>query len=412
MKSTYILIISIMTFLLGSTVNQAQESVDSIMMEAGYANDVYYSFENGEVHSADRTNWDIAFYTLTWSAGIIINDGNGVELKLYPNADTSGWNAVDTTGFSGWPALYNSVDSWEEGAFNVSATGHPDYGWGVYNTITHNVVGDSVYIIKLADATFKKLWIVQKISIQNTYEFRFANLDGSDQVNVTLNCSDYSDKNFVYYSLANQQVRDREPVADSWDILFTKYMGVLDGGVRYPVTGVLNNVDIPANRFEMVDPDFEDWSAAPMDSTKTPIGHDWKYFDMNTFSYFVEDSLVFFVRNLSQDVYKLVFTSFDYTMGKAVFEKKLIEASAVAGISGNSSILIYPNPAYDFIEVKQEKGFEVDQISLTDLKGSVLFRSEMSSDKITIPVDGFKAGLYLITVRSGEQTAVQKVLIR
>ena len=65
---------------------------DSIAMGGGYANEVYYSFENGEVASAPRNNWDIAFYTLTWSAGIMINDGNGVELYLYPSADTSGWN--------------------------------------------------------------------------------------------------------------------------------------------------------------------------------------------------------------------------------------------------------------------------------------------------------------------------------
>ena len=49
---------------------------------------------------------------------------------------------LDTTGLSGWKQMYNSLDSWEEGAFNAHATGHPDYGWCTYNTITHNLEGE------------------------------------------------------------------------------------------------------------------------------------------------------------------------------------------------------------------------------------------------------------------------------
>ncbi|MBE0652976.1 MAG: T9SS type A sorting domain-containing protein [Bacteroidales bacterium] len=387
-------------------------TADSISMGPGYANDVYYSFTDGEVLSVDRSNWDIGFYTLTWSAGMIINDGTGTELRCYATADTSGWSAIDTTGLSTWPLLYNSVDDWEEGAFNRSAGGHPDYGWGVYNTITHNVVGDSIYILKLADGTYKKFWILQKISIENTYEFKYANLDGTDEMNVTLDVNDYTDKNFVYYSLSNDAVLDREPASDSWDILFTKYMGILEGGVPYPVTGVLNNVNVPANRFEMVAPDFEDWTAAPMDSTKTPIGHDWKYFDMTSFTYVVEDSLVFFVRDFNKDVYKLVFTAFDYMQGKAVFERSMIHASAVSEVSQNQRFVVFPNPATDFINVKSINGFEGGEIMITDYTGKTVLRNKMNAENVRIAVDQLKSGMYLLTVHSGNEAAVQKLLIK
>ncbi len=53
---------------------------DSVFLGSGYVNDIYYSFENGEIHSVDRKNWDIGFYANILSAGIITNDGNGVEL--------------------------------------------------------------------------------------------------------------------------------------------------------------------------------------------------------------------------------------------------------------------------------------------------------------------------------------------
>jgi hypothetical protein len=413
MKHLYVRAISAIVFALAtlSGVN-AQMTADSVMMGPGYANDIYYSFSEGEIHSVDRTNWDIGFYTLTWSAGVIINDGNGVELKVYPSADTNGWNALDTTGLSTWPVLYNSVEDWEEGAFNRSAGGHPDYGWGKYNTITHSVVGDSIYIMKLADGSFKKFWIIQKVSTENTYYFRYANLDGTNEVNVTLNCNDYTDKNFIYYSIETGEVLDREPASDSWDVLFTKYMGLLEGGVPYPVTGVLNNIDIPANRFEMVSPNFEDWTAAPMDSTKAPIGHDWKYFDMGIFAYEVEDSLVFFVRNFDKDVYKLVFTAFDYTQGKAIFEKSMVHASAVSEISQNHQFVVFPNPATDFITIKPVNGFEGGNVLITDFTGKTVYTGTMGEGNVRIPVDGLNSGMYLLSIHSGSQTAVQKLLIK
>ena len=109
---------------------------DSATMGAGYANDVYYSLDNGTVATPAAANWDIAFYTNTWSAGIITNDGRSVTLWAYPTADTSGYATLDTTGLSTWPPLYNSTESWENGAFNRNSKNHPDYGWGIYNVIT------------------------------------------------------------------------------------------------------------------------------------------------------------------------------------------------------------------------------------------------------------------------------------
>ncbi len=87
---------------------------------------------------------------------------------------------------------------------------------GVFTTSSaHEVIGDSLHIIKYLDENndefFKKLWIEKKISMQNTYVFKFADLDGSNEVNQVINCNDYSDKNFVYYSLLNETILDREP---------------------------------------------------------------------------------------------------------------------------------------------------------------------------------------------------------
>ncbi len=389
-----------------------QMTVDSIVMGPSYANDIYYSMENGEVHSVDRDNWDIAFHTLTWSSEILINEGAGAELRTYPKADTSGWDAIDTTGLSTWPVLYNDEHEWLNGAFSRFTKGHPDYGWGVYNAITHDVVGDSLYILTFADGTAKKIWIQRKISTQNVYKFKYADLDGSNEVAETVGCADYASKNFVYYSLHTGELLDREPASGSWDILFTKYIAIQENGTPYPVTGVLNNIDVPANEFNEVGQDFDDWSAKPMDSTKSPIGYDWKYFNMGTFSYVVDDSTAFFISTRATDVYKLVFSVFDYMAGKVVFSKSMVSPATVGEVIKDGQFAIYPNPASGMITLQAVHGLQPEVVTILDLSGRAVLRTEATGATVRLDVSGIPSGMYLVSIRTGDQQHIQKLLIQ
>jgi hypothetical protein len=387
--------------------------MDSVSMGEVYANDVYYSFENGEISSVERTNWDIAFYTAQFSDGIIINDGAGIELKVYENGDTTDWNSIDTTGLSTWPALYNSVDNWEVGAFNRNSLGHPDYGWGVYNMITHQVVGDSIFIVKYTDDTFKKLWMERKVSTENTFHFKYANLDGSNEINQVINCNDYANKNFVYYSLLDEMILDREPNSDTWDILFTKYNAILENGSPYIVTGALNNINVSGNRFDMVSNDYSDWSAMPMDTARETVGYDWKSFDFMT-GWTVHDSTVFFVMDISGNVNKLRFTGFEgMSSGKIVFEKSLASPASVSDTKTRMELNIFPNPASDFLKVDLAGEVKWKSISITDLSGKLIYNQEINEiGVITIPTDKLDAGLYLITAQSEQNIAIQKLIIQ
>lgn len=386
---------------------------DSVSMDAFYANDVYYSFENGDVLSVERANWDIAFYTNQISDGIITNDGAGIKLYLYENGDTTDWNAIDTIGLSSWPVLYNSVEDWEVGAFNRNALGHPDYGWGVYNNISHEVVGDSIYIVKWSDDTYKKLWVERKVSIQNTFHFKYANLDGSNEVNQVINCNDYEEKNFVYYSLLNDTILDREPTSDTWDILFTKYNVILENGSPYIVTGALNNINVSGNRFDMVGNDYSDWYAMPMDTARQTVGYDWKSFDFET-GWTVFDSTVFFVMDLNGDVNKLRFTGFEGMMsGKIIFEKSLASPASVSNIKNQKELIVYPNPASDFVQVDLSGDIKWESISISDLNGKLIYNQEVNlKGVVTIPVDKLNSGVYLVTTTSGQNIAVQKLIIQ
>ena len=302
---------------------------DTILI--GSNNEVYYSMSTGTKISVNRKQWDIAFRANRQSASILTNDAAGVELYTYKTAAISGWATVDTAGLYSWKNMANSTTDWEEGAFCRHQKGHPDYGWGKYNSVTHDVVGDSLFIIKLADGSLRKIWIVKKISVDNVFEFRYANIDGTNEVTVSLDCNAYTTKNFVGYSLTSNAITDFEPVASTqWDLLFTKYMytypaGGPNAGAQQPVTGVLSNYKVKVKKYENVTSDFMITGPQVMDSTRSPIGSDWKTYDYANNVYIIDESTAYFVQDRAGKINKLVFKGFTGgSTGRCIFQKEVI----------------------------------------------------------------------------------------
>lgn len=390
---------------------------DSVVMGPGYANDIYYSFENGVVASVARTNWDIGFRTTLWTASIITNGAAGVSLYTYPTADTTGWSAVDTTGLGTWPILYDSEDDWEEGAFCRNQLGHPDYGWGKYNPITHDVVGDSIYILKTLDGTFKKIWIQRKHSSANTYYIRLANLDGSDDHVVELNINPYTSKNFVYYEFGTESLLDREPDTNTWDVLFTKYMAIQPDGTPYPVVGALVNNKVYANEFYPVGPDFQDYLSVPFDSAKSAVGWEWKTFNMNTFTWTVADSTVFFVHTFKGDVYKLEFSKFEGSAtGNIVFSKEPMSASGIFEGTPSTQLAVYPNPVSDRFTV--DFGKEINgkaSLAIYDNTGKQVYSSSQNINGNKLPValtgSALSTGLHVMRIQTENGIFTSKFMI-
>lgn len=392
---------------------------DSISMGPAYANDVYYSMANGTVQTSPRATWDIAFRTLKLSSSILINDGSGVVLYTYPKSDTSGWASVDTSGLWGWKALYNDPADWENGAFMRNATGHPDYGWGIYNMVTHNLTGDSLFVIKLRDGSFRKLRIISKQSAANIYTFRYAMLDGSDERTVSEDLNNVVNTDFSGYSLQTHQRVAFQPDKSSWDILFTKYMSVQQNGTPYVVTGVLSNIDVSSKKFHPVELNYNDFGAGQWDSTRSSIGWDWKVFDMGSFAYKIVDSTVYFVKPANGDIYKLVFTAF---AGSATGVVKFDQAKAAGAWIGGPvqptiETIVYPNPARERINIIIP-GVSGEELSLflTDLTGRQLRADQPvsvadGSTVYSMDVTGVQPGIYFVTASCAAGKSVTKVLI-
>jgi len=395
---------------------------DAIYMGAGYKNEVYYSMAAGNMGAVDRSQWDIAFRANWMSASILTNDGAGVELYSYPKATFAGWATVDTAGIYSWKNMVNSTTDWEEGAFCRNQKGHPDYGWGKYNSVNHDVIGDSLFIIKLRDGSFRKLWIVRKYSTLNTYEFRYANLDGSSDTTISLDCTPYAAKNFIGFSITANQLVNFEPVdSPQWDILFTKYMYTYPAtspnpGVLYAVTGVLSNYKVKVKKFEHVPLNYIMTAPQTMDSTRSPIGYDWKIY---AGSYKVIDSLVYFVQDEGGKINKLVFKEFTgSSTGRIVLQKEVISFTGIDEIAKSGfNAAVYPNPVNNVMNLVINPGkSRTALVSLLDLSGRIILnqRYDLQAEELStlkIPVSGLPSGLYLIKIRAGSNVISRKVVV-
>lgn len=278
----------------------------TLTMGADYVNDVYYSLANGVVAEVNRLEWDIAFGVSAMSSSIIINEGSGVVLKEFPIDEAWQWaDAIDTVGYSTWGALYNGDEEWEDGAFGANATGGFNFGWGDYNPVNHNVEGVSLYVIKTRNNEYKQIFIEIKHSLDQIYIFKLADLDGSNQQNITLDVSD-SEANFVYYNLESNVRLDREPDASTWDLVFTKYY---DNSIPYVVSGVLQNIDVLAiAKDNVTDLTDDTYNEEEFSDLITTIGSNWKVYEAG--AYGIDSDRMYFVKDLAGDVYKIVFTDF------------------------------------------------------------------------------------------------------
>ncbi len=386
-----------------------------VVMGSGYANEVYYQFTTFNTSSAARDVWDISFMTTPESASILINDGTGATLWTYPYADISGWDAVDTIDLYTWPTMYNDPDDWENGAFNRNSAGDPDYGWGIYNPATQIITGDSIFIMQLIDDSFKKVWIVEKNILDNTYLLRYANLDGSDFQEVSIDCDPFTGKVMVGFNMQVNIPVDYQPVKESWDILFTKYMAWHPTGAPVIVTGVLSNPAVVAKKFYPVDPEFNDWESAPWDSSRSTIGWDWKWFDFNAMTYLIEDSMLFYVKDLFTNVYRLRFTGFEGTStGVIDFEIALVLAAGIDDSkNSNFNISLYPNPAVDVVNINirtVQAVSEMITLSILDMMGREI-RTELlqpGQRKTAWNVASLSPGPYMLLVTSGKERTLSK----
>ena len=389
-----------------------------VVTGAGYANDVYYSLENGTDTTVQRDNWDIGFIAQVMSVSILANNGSGVELYTYPDGDISDWATLDTTSID-WTPMYNSLETFD-GAFiaNIDTTNELDMGWGIYNMVNHHITGDSLFVIKTISGAWKKLAIIQKAAMQNTWEFKYANLDGTGEKIETITAGDYSDKYFIHYSIDSMKIQDREPAMDDWDLLFTKYIDYVP--TPYSVTGVLINDDhVMAQEVResgMVQSTHNSYVDTAFTDTISIIGSDWKKVNQS-YTFDLIDTVVYYLKTDGGDsndsYYKIYFTGFTgMSEGRYTFmQEKIIPLSAKENEIMNL-LQVYPNPAADRINVVYDLVGRSD-IDIIDMTGRLVQRTQYDASGFTnlsLDVSSLNPGVFFIRVSAEGESNVLRFI--
>jgi hypothetical protein len=399
----------------------AQEQKE-VVTGAGYADDVYYSMENGTVTTVQRDNWDIGFVTQQMSVSVLANNGSGVELYTYPAGDIDDWATVDTAGMD-WTPMYNSIETFDMGAFNANTIPDDDfdYGWGRYNMTTHQITGDSIFIIKTLADSIKKVAIVQKSAMANTWEFKYANLDGTEEQIVPLNAASYVDNYFIHYSIDSTKFINREPAMTDWDLLFTKYIDFVP--TPYNVTGVLiNDHHILAQEVResgMDQSTHTSYVDSAFTDTISIIGSDWKYFDLGSFTYLLNDTVVYYLKTDDGDsttnsaYYKIYFTGFTGSSeGKYTFMQERLTFVSVGENEVMNLLKVYPNPATDHINVV----FDLvgrSEIDIIDMTGRLVRTTRYDASGFTnlsLDVSSLNPGVFFIRVSAEGESNVLRFI--
>ncbi len=391
-----------------ATVNAKAQTSETVSINPAYTNQTFYSLQNGTVSSVDNTDWDLGFQVAGWQAAVIINSKNNVHL-YNAQKNIGEWStmiASDTTGvFVAANDLFNQDTTLFNGAFNVTNNlADPfDLGWGIYDFVTHAVTGDSIYFLKLANGDVKKLKIEQLANA--TYDFRFADVDGSNEQFRQFVKANYAGKNFGYYSLQNDVFIDREPLKNTFDLIFSQYLSV--NPIVYKVTGVLSNDSVQAVKAYPVDVNTASDAGLGYSFFSNVIGYDWKSYDFQTNTWTIADSTVYFVIDKNNNKWKIVFTGFSgSSLGEFYFDKTPLGPTGIHE-TGNSveQLGMYPNPAENIFNlIVDSKNNEIAQVQVMDVNGKVVLQNkqqlQVGLNKIVVDVNTIAAGIYFAKVQT------------
>lgn len=377
--------------------------VEQVAVGASYSQQAYYKLSTGEVTTISNSAWDIAFSSIgQQDAGIFINESAGSmdnPVKLFV-AEENDWNTVisNISIFTDETRIHNEEKNWSEGAFNSIKDPNSvfDYGWGKYNPALNQVIGDKIFVIQKRDESFIKLQI-QKLNGEN-YEFRYANLDGTNEITSVVSKNLGGDQSLVYFSLeSNAEIS----IPSDYDLIFQRYTTPLDAGggvfINYIVTGVLLGPGTRAVVANGVDPETvsETDYANDYSDLITTIGHTWKSFDFNA-GWLIQTDQAQFVKTKDDAVFKIVFYDFEgSSTGITTFEKTSLGiVNANDFPVNNLDISLFPNPSSDYITLKGiEKSTDIKILNST---GLLSISKTIDAKNSTINIENLSSGIYFI----------------
>lgn len=405
------------------------QSFQEISVGAGYNNQSFVRLADDFQSQSPNDAWDIAFTVDAFGAGIFINESAGSSMgqafpaiELY-DAQSEDFSATpDPTTLDAF-RLHNAEDSWAYGAFNENRdpSDFADFGWGAYSDGA--VTGAKVYVVKLRDGSYKKMQIGSLAG--GIFNFKYADLDGSNEATKTITKADHPNKAFAYFSFTTEGTVDVEPESGSFDFVYCRYTTPLDDGmggvIQYTVTGILSGPGVEVAEGAGVDVDAADYAdhEGNLSSVLNTVGHDWKSF--TGMGWDIPSDRVYFVRTAEDRVWKVQFIDFEgSSSGTAVLQKE--DLGIISNIEGENSPLtsfdVYPNPVQseaNLVFSLKNAGRNAARLRLVNPMGQIVLQNNLQTvqglNSYTLPVEGLSAGIYYLHLEVDGNYFTETILI-
>jgi hypothetical protein len=427
------IVLSMISMLVWGCVAYAQPawSIDSVSMGTSSANDVFYSLSAGSATAKveNNKNWHMAFTMNAGdSSGVWANHNSGnAFVKVYnTHKDSTQWAAItwaDTLNEN----LFNNDGGWYQGAFNNKpGVGQFDFGWGKYDPVSHNIIGDSIFIVK-ANGVFYKVWIKELVSTAMTYTIKVGNMTTMiDTQYVISKQPNYANRLFAYFNLATGLDTNREPAITDWDILFTRYTTDFPGSGPMPnnaVLGVLSNRGVKVAKAYPADVDtaYKNYSnyISNWSTTISGVGYNWKTYDQGTNTWSVEDSTSYFVQDKAGNLWQMTFTAYSGSAtGNIKFGKRIVSAVGVNDVhSSLNQYSIFPVPTQTNLNVVMDSKESTEAVVMVfDFMGKVVLSSHVKLNTglnaYILPIAQLANGNYILSVKGNSININEKVTIQ
>lgn len=387
---------------------------------------VFLKLENLERTYVDADNWQLAFKSGNIAGTIRSNKNTKVYKALELTIDDfkTSIEVNDLVDKSKFVEVLNDASDWKKGAFNDGGAPEEDfnYGWGEYSQGS-GIFGTKLFVIEstIDGKKVQKQFVINSVS-NNIYFIEMCDLDGTNEISNEINKATFSDKNFVYFNVADNLVLNVEPNINDWDLLFTEYVTPVQAGpdvLNYTVAGILQNPSLWVSELE------GDINDEPKDETYSPlintIGYDWKTF---TNGYVIEDRTYFAQRftydeNLnpvgSGNIYRIRFTNYEGGNTKAsTFDL----TTAISSVEKESNFVIYPNiisQNESFNVVWSNSNKVINSMKIINSNGEVVLSKSLTSANELSNVrinNNFASGLYFVVFNSGTEVFTQKLMVK
>jgi hypothetical protein len=418
---------------IGVSAAVSAQTVDTIYCTPGFAARTYYRLSNKVQTPTPLSNWHLAIPVRASAfpnnpiSGTSMRYNGGAGMKLYrvPGKTAADYNAaLDTSGMSSWTNLTDPDTTWDIGAFNANKSSDIfNFGWGTYNQNSHDVVGDSMYLLKIYNSPgfFYKKFIIERLAYDTLWMFKWSNIDGTSPDSVTINKKDFAGKNFVYLNVLAKNVLDNEPLSSNWDLLFGRYatnVTLFSQTINdYPVVGTLSNIGVQVAEARGVDKTTAHNFTYRDSYTNniSEIGWDWKA----ALTSALVDSLSYFVKAKDNNIYKLIFTYYGGNAnGKIAIAVQGLGTSIKKVNPYASSFAVYPNPASTTATLifSNTVGDKQQTIRVYDMAGKQWITSTIESvsglNTSEIDLSNLPKGLYIISLFAGDYPAQQRLLVK